>query len=207
MSERLRLIQSLITPAGTVADVGCDHGIIAEYCVNSGFFSTVIASDISENCLQKTKTRIGERDGVKYICCDGLAYECDEAIIAGMGGMLISKIIRSAASLPHTLIVSPHTDCREVRSTLIDCGYGITFDEPITDRDKFYFVIKAELGKKMPATDDVRLEFGTFVEKPSAPLQARLRYLFDTYSLAPERNRQKLELVKEAMRIQGMKFI
>ena len=45
---RLEAIKSLIEPADAIADVGCDHGLIAEYCAKSGMAKNVIASDISE---------------------------------------------------------------------------------------------------------------------------------------------------------------
>ncbi|MDE6293893.1 MAG: class I SAM-dependent methyltransferase, partial [Clostridiales bacterium] len=67
MSERLDLIKSLIVPAKIIADVGCDHGRIAEYCANSGVAELVIASDISGKCLQKARTLLGDKSNVKFV--------------------------------------------------------------------------------------------------------------------------------------------
>lgn len=205
MSERLDLIKSLIVPAKVIADVGCDHGRIAEYCANSGIAELVIASDISEKCLQKARARLGDKANVQFVCCDGLGYKCDEAVISGMGGILISQILRSAKELPKTLIVSPHRDGALVRSTLIELGYGIDRDIPIFDRGKFYSVIRADVDCKANALSDLQLKFGIDCATPNIALKTRLEQLYNIYSVAPEKNSQVLSDITAVMRLQGMR--
>lgn len=204
MSERLDLIKSLIVPAKIIADVGCDHGRIAEYCANSGMAELVIASDISDKCLQKARLLLGDKSNVKFVCCDGLGYECDEAVISGMGGILISRILRSARQLPKTLILSPHRDGALVRATLIELGYGIDRDIPIFDRSKFYSVIRADKDCKVNVLSDLQLKFGTDCEKPNAVLKTRLEQLYKIYSVAPDKNSKLLSDITAAMHIQGI---
>lgn len=204
MSERLDLIKSLIVPAKVIADVGCDHGRIAEYCANSGIAELVIASDISEKCLQKARSLLGDKANVQFVCCDGLAYKCDEAVISGMGGILISQILRSAKELPKTLIVSPHRDGALVRATLIELGYGIDRDIPIFDRCKFYSVIRADMDCKANKLSDLQLKFGIDCETPSTALKTRLEQLYNIYSVAPEKNGQVLSEITAVMLLQGM---
>ena len=202
MSKRLDLIKSLIVPSAVIADVGCDHGLIAEYCL--GLAEQVIASDISEKCLQKARDRLSHASNITYICCDGLGYECDEAIISGMGGILIARIIREASALPRTLIVSPHRDDGLVRTTLIDLGYGIDRDIPIYDRGKYYSVIRADKDGGVKQLSHLQTLFGVNCGKPNEVLSMRLKQLYATYSLAPEANRQQLSDITAAMRLQNI---
>lgn len=202
MSERLDLIKSLIVPTGTIADVGCDHGLIAEYCLTKA--ERVIASDISEKCLQKARSRLGDKANVRFVCCDGLKYKCDEAIISGMGGILIDRILREASYLPKTLVISPHRDSALVRQTLFDLGYGIDRDMPIFDHDKFYSIIRADRDCPHVLPSRLQLLFGMECQKPSAPLQRQLRRLYATYSVAPEVNSRILADITEAMLLQHM---
>lgn len=204
MSERLDLIKSLIVPARIIADVGCDHGLIAEYCLRSGLAERIIASDISEKCLQKALDRLGGEKNVEFKCCDGLCYDCDEAIIAGMGGMLIAEIVRKAKAKPATLIVGPHTDHFALRTELLSLGYGIDSDIPIYDRGKFYAVIRATIGGGTTELSGLQLLFGKDCALPSAALTKRLKHLYAVYSVAPRQNADRLKNVIAAMRLQGI---
>lgn len=205
MSGRLELIKSLILPAPVIADVGCDHGLIAEYCIKSVLGERVIASDIGEKCLDKAKARLSGIENVEFVCCDGISYDCDEAIIAGMGGLTIVDILISAKKLPETAIVSPHRDGESVRRTLLKLGYCIERDIPVLDRNRYYEVIRATLhGDGVRAPNDVRMLFGTEIDTPSAALKVHLRRLYNTYMLAPDKNAARLKLIKEAMCLQGM---
>ncbi len=207
MASTLRLdtIKALIEHANTIADVGCDHAIIAKYCIDSGLAEKVIASDISDKCLDKARKLLGDNNRVDFKRCDGLDYICDEAVIAGMGGLLIKRILLNARSLPKTLIVCPHRDCDEVRKTLLSLGYGITDDIDITERAKFYSVIRAKFSEGERDLDELQLLFGINVKIPNTTLQARLNKLYDMYMIAPRQNEDKLRTVIAAMSLQGMK--
>ena len=204
MSERLKLIESLILPADTVADVGCDHGKVAAFCVQSGIAKHVIASDISAFSLQKARDLIGSASNVSFACCDGIAYECDEAVISGMGGSLVCDILCAAVRLPETLVVSAHTDHEKVRKCLLSLGYGIDKDVPILDKNKFYAVIRAVLGNGRTELSELQLKFGADCAVPSEALRTYLKRLYSAYMCAPEKNAKQLEQVYEAMRLQGM---
>ena len=204
MSKRLDLIKSLVIPTRVIADVGCDHGLIAEYCLTKA--DNVIASDISEKCLQKARIKLAGANNVTFVCCDGLGYECDEAIISGMGGMLIAQILRAAAVLPKTLILSPHRDSGLVRRTLLELGYGIDRDIPIYDRNKFYSVIRADKDGGAKELSHLQIVFGLDCATPNEDLRRRLAQLYAVYSRAPDANKQQLYDVTAAMRLQNMQL-
>lgn len=204
MSERLDLIKSLVLPADVIADVGCDHGRIAEYCAKRVPCKTVIASDVSDKCLLKAKTLLSGYNNVEFKCCDGIAYECDEAVIAGMGGILIADIIRAATVKPKTLILSPHRDHYVLRKTLCELGYGIDRDIPINDRGKFYAVIRAVMGGGNNKLSEIQMLFGAECDVPSEALRTHLKKLYSTYSVAADKNKVKLDQVVAAMRLQNV---
>lgn len=200
---RLDVIKSLIEPAETIADVGCDHAKIAEYCVKNGLAKQVIASDISEQCLQKARNRLSNCKNVMFVCCDGIRYVCDEAVIAGMGGLLISEILNSAEKLPQTLVLCPHRDEDCVRKTLLSLDYGIDRDVPVEERGKFYSVIRAVLGGGLTELNELQLLFGIDCYKPNAALKTKLEALYNSYMRAPQHNEARIEKVTTALQFQN----
>lgn len=203
-SERIRLINSLVLPASVIADVGCDHALVAEYVSKNVPCERVIASDISQKCLEKAISRLSGLAKVRCVCCDGLAYECDEAIIAGMGGLAIKDILLSAAALPQTLILCPHRDCYLLRVTLCDLGYCIDTDECVRDRGKLYSVIRARKSREKQTLSELELMFGAFVATKSEALTEYLIKLYNTYNAAPTANASKIDAVTAALQLQGV---
>ena len=55
MTDRLKRIFEEIPPCSSFADVGCDHGYIAEKMLESGKCNHVIISDISAPSLKKAE--------------------------------------------------------------------------------------------------------------------------------------------------------
>lgn len=201
---RLAAVCSLIRPARVIADVGCDHGRVAEYCAANGLAETVIASDISSACLDKARKRLANSSNVLFEVCDGIGYRCDEAIIAGMGGILISDIIRRAAHKPQTLVLCPHRDADRVRRTLTACGYAIERDMLVEERGKFYFVIGAQLADIPQTLSEEQYLFGAFSDENCASLLRYLTVKYNEYAVAPERNADKLEPIIAALRRRGV---
>lgn len=198
MSARLDTIVSLIDKADTIADVGCDHAYVARRCLELNLAKTVIASDISEKCLDKARKLLGDRQNVRFVCCDGLKYDCDTAVIAGMGGLLIGNILLEARSKPKTVLACPHRNCEFVRETLLKLGYGIDKDIDVSERGKFYSVIRARKGEGKRELTELQLLFGLNVATPTKTLVARLEKLRRTYSVAAEHNADKIAAIDAA---------
>ena len=66
LTKRLGTLYSELKGGGTFADVGCDHGYIAEKTLENGLFDDVIISDISEKCLKKAESRLSLRFGGRF---------------------------------------------------------------------------------------------------------------------------------------------
>ena len=202
--KRLEAVCSLIVPAKTIADVGCDHGLVAEYCAGTRNFERVIASDISAACLDKARAALKDYDNVEFRCCDGIDYTCDEAVIAGMGGANICEILQNASNLPEILVLCPHRDADSVRRTLIKLGYGIECDVIIEDLGRFYFVLRARSGIIAQEPSELQYLFGMNCGKRDDTLKKYLTKLYNTYNIAPERNAQKLMQIKRALDAQNV---
>lgn len=148
--NRLEVLLSLLPNCNTLADVGCDHGLLSKYALDKGVAKSVIISDISAKSLQKAIALLKPYgDKVSSFVCDGLkAYEgqADYAVIAGMGGEEICSILNGVKVLPNGLLLAPQKNNDKVRRLLLNLGYKILNDFTFFDSGKYYDVIKAEKG-------------------------------------------------------------
>ena len=55
LSKRLEAIAKMVTPGNTAADIGCDHGYVSIWLVNSGTSPFCIASDINKGPLKRAE--------------------------------------------------------------------------------------------------------------------------------------------------------
>ena len=150
-----------------VADIGCDHGFVSIYMIQSGIADKVIAMDVAEGPLSTAKANVigaGLSGKIELRLSDGFAAlekgETDTAIIAGMGGQLIIGIVENGLDKledGYELILSPQSDVPLVRETLRKDGILITDEDMIIEDGKFYNIIKAVVKKKhddIPDTAD-----------------------------------------------------
>jgi tRNA A22 N-methylase len=153
-------------------DVGCDHGLIGASLLESGVAEKVIFTDISRPSLDKAKRLILELQlsGAEFICQDGIKdAQCDCAIIAGMGGKEIVKILSDATTLPQFLVLQPMKNVAHVREYLCS-QYYIEKDFVFRDK-KFYNLILARRGSD--SLDELQLELGkTNLSAPSSDFAA-----------------------------------
>ena len=93
MTKRLETLLSLIPQCGIFADIGCDHGYIANAMLLRRKCERVIVSDISAECLKKAETLLSQNFPDKFtaVVSDGFDNVgfADCALIAGMGGDII----------------------------------------------------------------------------------------------------------------------
>lgn len=151
MTKRLDTIFNLIPKCAKFADIGCDHGFIAQRMLTEKKCERAIVSDISAKSLNKAERLLKPYiDGGKAVAIvsDGfekLPRDIDVALIAGLGGEEICKILSVASDLPKILILQPMKNILKVRKTLFAEGYG--FKRDFTFKDiKFYNLIFAEKG-------------------------------------------------------------
>lgn len=158
LSERLRLIESLVPDGAAVCDVGTDHAYLPAALVRGGRVRSVIATDLRDKPLQNARENLS-RLGISEVSlrlCDGLSAvgrnEVDTVIIAGMGGEVIAGIISRAPWLKDnavTLILQAMTSCEALRDHLAANGFVIEQEPTLTENGKVYSVIVARYDGRM----------------------------------------------------------
>lgn len=147
LTKRLNVLYNELKGGGVFADVGCDHGYIAEEAIEKGLYEKVIISDISEKCLLKAVQRLNERHKGEFTAIvsdgfDNLPF-VNEALIAGMGGEIIISMLERRNEKPQRLVLQPMKNAEKLRAYLINVGYKLVRDYTFRDW-KFYHVIVAK---------------------------------------------------------------
>lgn len=135
-----------------VADIGCDHGYVSIYLVESGIAGRAIAMDVRKGPLSGAASNIhdyGLSDCITTRLSDGLKAlepgEADAIIIAGMGGKLMMRILEEGDPVALGAcygVLQPQSDLGEFRKYLRDKGYVILDEKVILDDGKYYFPMK-----------------------------------------------------------------
>ncbi|HLR33810.1 MAG TPA: class I SAM-dependent methyltransferase [Tissierellales bacterium] len=157
ISNRLLTIANFVPKNSIAIDIGTDHGYIPAYLIMNNISKKVIATDISEESLNKGKnyikglkleneieTRIG--DGFEVL----KSFEADTAIIAGMGGLLIADILESRKNISRTIthfILQPMVASNKLREYLYNNNFEILDERLVKEGEKFYEVIYTKHGK------------------------------------------------------------
>ena len=158
MSRRMQKLASLVTEGNRLADVGTDHGYIPIALVQAGKIPSAIAMDVNRGPLARAEAHIREAGLATYIetrLSDGLrelgAEDADTVLIAGMGGMLILRILTEG--IPHLsgveeLILQPQSDVYRVRDWLQKHGYRVETEELVEEDGKYYPMMRAVRGQE-----------------------------------------------------------
>lgn len=179
ISKRLRYIIDITDNFNVIADIGTDHGYVAVGLLQEKKAHKVISSDISSNSLQKAidyvksnyledkiDTRVGS--GLSVLQAD----EADAVIIAGMGGVLISKILEDDydnkfSKKSPTLILQPVQQASNLRYYLYENNFDIIDEHYIDDMGKYYHIMiakkytqKSKNYMSLQKNKDVFLEYG-----------------------------------------------
>ncbi len=195
--ERLNAILSVIPACEVMADIGCDHGKLTRRALLEGRAKRVIATDISEKCLNKARELNSDLKNVKFSIGDGLealdGESCDVIVISGMGGNTIMNILEPLPDA--TLILQPQSDAPALRRFLVENNYFIKEDFVTCANSKFYDIIRAEKGSM--TLNKTQLLFGAYYEKPNRYLKQRLELIISkTLSYKP--TPKNLELIQNA---------
>ncbi|NLB33859.1 MAG: SAM-dependent methyltransferase [Tissierellia bacterium] len=177
--NRLERIKSMVDPCQTAADIGTDHGYVAEMLLKEGICKQIIATDLNEGPLNRaiehlTKSNLHDKCNFRLGC--GLRVlnegEADAIIIAGMGGDLISDIIHTSKDIAlkaQQLILQPMTAVNTLRKYLYENGFEIIDESIVKEYHHFYFIIKAKKGiaKQM---DNIYFEISNILIEKKDPL-------------------------------------
>lgn len=155
LDPRLSVIAEMVGSCESYADIGCDHGRLGAFLLQTGRVKRATLTDISAESLCKARRLIGLLglgNRVDFQVGDGakaLEVAPEVTVIAGVGGALIARLVREGREYlgASRLIMQPNVAAYELRKTLMEQGYRI-YDERIApDGRRNYVIIAAEPGK------------------------------------------------------------
>lgn len=158
LNKAVKQVYEILEKKITVADIGTDHGYLAESLSKEEFVEKIIATDISEKSLSKLE-KIIKTCNLKKIetaVGDGLnpVEKADVSVIAGIGGYEIIKILstQNKNNLDEIkcnyFVLQPAQNVNELRLFLFDNKIKIIKDYVIFDSGRFYPIIIADISKK-----------------------------------------------------------
>ena len=187
LTKRLSLIASLVPDNSNVCDVGTDHAYLPIMLKKSRKARRVIATDIRPLPLENARKNIALSGvvGIETRLCDGLSSvdksEADTVIIAGIGGEVISGIIKRTGWLklspPVLLILQPTTSPEILRRCLYENGFEISDETAVEENGKVYSVIRSIYTGKTTCCPDWFYYIGKIdVLSPDGRLYAEKQY-------------------------------
>lgn len=158
LSRRMKMNVDLVPQGCTIADIGCDHGYVSMYLAMKNRCQTIIAMDVNRGPLAIAKQNIEQANLQEKISCrmsDGLMalnpQEVNTVLAAGMGGMLICRILKAKPDVTaglDTLILQAQSDWYTVRRTIWELGFYIETECVCEDAGKYYLAIRAVRGQE-----------------------------------------------------------
>lgn len=153
MTPRLYAIASMVPQGAFFADVGTDHAYLPIYLAENNLISHAVAADINRDPLLRAKGNIKKynleekidtclSDGFEEL--DGNSF--DTASIAGMGGILIARILEKAPR-GKLYILQPMRDAHFLRAYLSSNGFELVDEKLAEEGNKIYTVIAVRDGK------------------------------------------------------------
>jgi len=149
LDNRLSAALSFIDEEDFVSDVGADHGYLSKAILDKGSkYVQVIENKIGP--LNNAKKTLEGYNNVEFSLSSGfdnLSKKVDTAVICGMGGLNIVKIIDdnlSKVKLLKKLILGPNSKVYELRLYLYKNGFSIVDEVIAIDDCHFYNIMKVE---------------------------------------------------------------
>ena len=214
LSNRLQAVADLLDYHEAIADIGCDHGFVSIYLIESRKASKVLAMDVNKGPLERAREHVTEKrlstyietrlsDGAKAINFikdeEGTSQlEVQAALIAGMGGRLMIRILQDSLDKFTSMdefILQPQSEIPKVRQFIREIGYHIEKENMILEDGKYYPMMKAVRGK---VNDASRVEIPQKVADSLEKSGILLQELFDEYGecLLKDRNAVLLQFLK-----------
>lgn len=152
LSKRMQAVASLVTTGNRIADIGTDHAYIPIFLIQENRIPSAIAMDVKEGPLMRAGEHVREyglEDRIEIRLSDGFrelgAGEADTAVIAGMGGSLVMRILKEHWEITCSLkecILQPQSEIAKVRAFLLEEGFLFIEEDMVLDIEKYYPMMK-----------------------------------------------------------------
>ncbi len=200
LSKRLQAVASLVDRCGCVADIGTDHAYVPIDLVRRGIASRAIAMDVHEGPLGRAACHVrgaGLEGKIELRLSDGLEKlspgEADQVIMAGMGGALVTRILKGRMEVARDLeacVLQPQSEISKVRAFLLEEGFLIIEEQMVREDGKYYPMMRVlppgKAQKDDGKWDEVQLRFGK-------------RLLEDRHPVLKEFLKKNLRLTRQIM--------
>ena len=180
LSKRMQMNADLVPKGSSLADIGCDHGYVSIYLAGENRCRKIVAMDVNEGPLAIAERNIRRSFLQERISCrlsDGLQAlmpnEVDTVLIAGMGGMLICRILQAEPEVLSgigTLILQAQSDQAAVRRTIWKLGFFIEEEQICEEDGKYYFALRAVRGREHVPYTEEECTYGRLLPKQKSKL-------------------------------------
>ncbi len=163
LSDRMHMVADMVSKGEALADIGCDHGYLSVWLVREGTVNRAIAMDVREGPLARAAESIRffhQQERIETRLSDGMDElkpgEADRIVIAGMGGILMSDILRrgrECVKAAEQLVLQPQSDIHLVREAVHGLGFKITDERACREGGKYYIAFACGKGaEEIPYT-------------------------------------------------------
>ncbi|WP_182186898.1 tRNA (adenine(22)-N(1))-methyltransferase [Pectinatus frisingensis] len=179
LTPRLKAVADFVPLNVRLADIGTDHANLPIFLMNLHKITAAIAVDVREGPFSTAQSAVTQHNLTRQIevrLGSGLSVihpnEVDIAVFAGMGGTLITNLLKASsatvASL-HGLILQPQLAAEKLRRYIYEIGWHIEAETLAKEQHHIYQIIYAIPGRReMP--DRVSLEIGPMLLRERPPL-------------------------------------
>ena len=203
ISKRLEMAANLVTPGNVTADIGTDHAYLPVWLIERGRIPRAIAMDVVKGPLAhaaESITKYRMTDRIETRLSDGLCGlqpgEADTAVLAGMGGALVIRILENSFGTVRTLrelVLQPQSEIAKVRRFLDEHGLSVVDEDMVLEEGKYYTAMKVkvtpgETGDSVPYDEDplsreAEYRYGpVLLKKRPAVLDQYLRWEYNRMS-------------------------
>ncbi|MFD1466196.1 tRNA (adenine(22)-N(1))-methyltransferase [Lapidilactobacillus mulanensis] len=154
LSKRLQAVANLTHPWRRIADIGSDHAHLPIYLRSTEQIDFAVCGEVIEGPYEIARDHVqksGFATDLQVRLADGLQaiqpedrVEC--AVIAGMGGMLITEILERGVDQLRSLqalVLQPNQNVDVVRNWLAEHSWQINAEDLVYDEGHYYQLIAA----------------------------------------------------------------
>ena len=196
LSKRLNAVAELLVHGidqlelkqPVLADIGTDHAYLPVYLVQKKVVKKAYAADVRKGPLLHAKEHIEQYGLGEYIqtrLSDGgesfVPGESEVAVIAGMGGGLVIRILTEGEEVVRKLeecILQPQSEIEKVRAFLLEKGYEFLEEDMVCEDGKYYPMMKvrppvadtAGEDTEVKCWDTVQLKYGKLLLEKQHPV-------------------------------------
>lgn len=218
LSKRLQAVADLVTAHYKLADIGTDHAYIPIYLTQQKKITEAVALDVNEGPLQRAEEHIRENGleaEIETRLSNGFQAlqpgEVQSAVIAGMGGGLVIRILTEGAEVVRKLeecILQPQSEIEKVRAFLLEKGYEFLEEDMVCEDGKYYPMMHVIHGH-MESWTDIEWKYGAFLLKERNPVlwdflkkeaQSLTDVIHSLEQVSGERAKERLDELKHRLK-------